>query len=121
MKNYTFEIELGQASAYGHRFPVLYAQEFPWVVCQVVATPDESRDEILSAMEARGEYYVIAEGRTDFVIVQASGTTDGRKVEITPENAEEMDKCICDCVHAAAEYWAHEGQRIMKERGWIWK
>lgn len=119
MEKYTFTVKEGRGEL-GHTFPVLYANEFPWALCQVVSLPNETRDEILSELVKRMEYFVYAEGRTDFVIVQASGTTDGRKVEITQDNAQFVDRCICECVQAAADFWAENGERIMKENGWEW-
>lgn len=102
---YTFETTEVQGK-YGHHFPLLTANEYPYIRCQVVPTPPEQRDEILAALEQRREYIVHSKGRTDFCVIQAGGTKDGIKLDINQLNHKEVDRAICACVQAAADFWA---------------
>lgn len=120
MGKYSFRVKQ-DIGKYGNKYNILFAEEFPFVVCQVIYLIAESRDAILADLDKKEEFVVFAEGRTDFCVIQACGTTDGRKVEITQDNAEEVDRAICECVQAAADFWAENGERIMKERGWTWQ
>lgn len=102
---FTFEIKevIGE---YGHRFPLLTANEFPFIRCQVVPTLPEQYDTVMKALHQRGEYIVTAKGRTDFCIIQAGGIKDGHQLHITQDNYKSIDRSICDCMQAAANFWA---------------
>lgn len=104
---HTFEITEVQG-AHGHRFPLLTANEYPYIRCQVVPTLPEQYDEVMAALEQRREYIVTAEGRKDFCVIQAGGTKDGIKLDINQENHKEVDRAICECVQAAADFWAEK-------------
>lgn len=93
---------------YGHRFPLLTANEYPFIRCQVVPTLPDQYDEVMAALHQRDEYIVTAKGRTDFCIIQASGTKDGRPLYFDQENYKEVDRAICDCMQAAADFWAEK-------------
>lgn len=104
---YTFDIS-EVTGKHGHRFPLLTANEYPYIRCQVIPTLPDQYDEVMAALKQRGEYIVTAEGRTDFCIIQAGGTKDGRKLDINQYNHKEVDRAICNCMQAAADFWAEE-------------
>ena len=106
MSKYTFKVTeiTGQ---YGNKYPLLTANEYPWMNCQVIPTPPGHKDEIMAELKKREEYVVFAEGRTDFCVIQAGGgTPEHPTIEITDDNWEEVDKALCDCMQAAADFWA---------------
>ena len=107
MPKYTFTVTeiTGQ---YGNKYPLLTANEYPWMNCQVIPTPPDRKDEIMEELKKSEEYVVYASGRTDFCVIQAGGgTPEHPTIEITDENWEEVDKALCDCMQAAADYWAY--------------
>ncbi len=104
---HTFDIS-EETGKYGHRFYILTANEYPFIRCQVVPTAPDQYDTVMAALHERGEYIVTAAGRTDFCIIQASGTKDGIKVHITQHNYKEVDRAICECMQDAADFWAEK-------------
>lgn len=101
----TFEITEVQG-AHGHHFPLLTANEYPYIRCQVVPTPPEQYDQVMAALNQRHEYIVTAAGRTDFCIIQAGGTKDNIPLLFDQGNYKQVDRAICDCMQAAADFWA---------------
>ena len=92
---------------YGNKYPLLTANEYPWMNCQVITTPPDRKDEIMAELKKREEYVVYAKYRTDFCVIQAGGgTPEHPTIEITENNWEEVDKALCDCMQAAADFWA---------------
>ena len=63
MSRFTFTITeiTGQ---YGNKYPLLTANEYPWMNCQVIPLHPERKEEILAALKEREEYIVYADGRT---------------------------------------------------------
>lgn len=52
MPKYTFTITqiTGQ---YGNKYPLLTANEYPWMNCQVIPTPPDRKDEIMAELNKR--------------------------------------------------------------------
>lgn len=107
MMKHTFEI-IEVEGKYGHHFPLLTANEYPYIRCQVIPTLPGQYDEVMAALHQRDEYIVTAEGRTDFCIIQAGGTKDGIKLDINQNNHKEVDRAICACMQSAADFWAEK-------------
>lgn len=117
MAKYTFRVK-EDTGKYGNKYNILYAEEFPFVICQVIPLTDENRTKILEYLNRKEEFIVFAEGRTDFCVIQACGTTDGMKIVITRDNWREVDRAICECVQAAADFWAENGDKITGNGTW---
>ena len=106
MSKYTFKITeiIGPD---GNKYPLLTANEYPWMNCQVIPLTPDRKDDIMEELKKRDEYVVYAKGRTDFCVIQAGGgTPEHPTIEITDKNWEEVDKALCDCMQAAADFWA---------------
>lgn len=85
---------------------LLTAQEFPWSVLQVVPTPVEKHDAIIEHLKAT-HWISKVNGRKDFIILHAGSGGEGKKnINITPDNQEEIDFLIQDCMRQAAAHWA---------------
>ena len=110
MAKYTFRVR-EDVGKYGNKYNILYAEEFPYVISQVIPLPVGRREEILADLKKRKEFIVFAEGRIDFCVIQACGTTDDKKVVITNDNWKEVDVAICECVQAAADFWAENAEK----------
>ncbi len=111
---YTFQVS-GVIGEHGHHLCILTSNEYPWMNCQVIPTPPDMRDQILSDLNERDEDVVFAAGRTDFCVIQAGGgTPEHPTIEITDENMEEVDHALCECMQAAADFWAENGEKITK-------
>lgn len=114
MSKYTFTITEIEGE-YGHHYPLLTANEYPWMNCQVIPTSPEIRDTILSELAAREEYVCHAAGRIDFCVIQAGGgSPEHPTIEINDENWEEVDSALCECMQAAADFWAANGQNLIQ-------
>ena len=114
MAKYTFRVR-EDVGKYGNKYNILFAEEFPYVISQVIPLTDDDREEILADLKKKEEFIVFAEGRTDFCVIQACGTTDGKKVVITNDNWREVDVAIYECVQAAADFWAENAENYIKK------
>ena len=112
MQNFTFKV-IEVVGEYGNHYRVLIANEFPWIRCQVIPTPPSLRNRIISDLDSREEYYIFTDDTHEYVVMQMGGTQ--YPVILTPDNAKEVDRAIVACVQAAADFWAENGERIMKE------
>jgi hypothetical protein len=106
MSKYTFK-QTEITGKYGHHYPLLTSNEFPWMNCQVIPMDPDERATIMAELRARQEYVVHAAGREDFCVIQAGGgTPEHPTIEITADNADAVDRAICECMQAAADFWA---------------
>ena len=65
----------------------------------------------MAALKEREEYIVYADGRSDFCVIQAGGgTPEHPTIDITDDNWEEVDKALCECMQAAADFWAEQSE-----------
>ncbi len=106
---YTFDISEVTVE-HGHRFYILTANVYPFINCQVVPTPPDQYDKVMAALRKRGGNIVTAKNRTDFCIIQAGGTKDNRGLPFNQDNHKEVYQSICDCMQAAADFWAEKWQ-----------
>ena len=104
MSHYPYTFTLSTATGnHGHQYPLLTANEYPWMNVQIIPTPDSQRSLILEALKKRGGGVATVDGRTDFVAIQAGGGTDEHPtISITQQVA----AILRDCLQAAADYWA---------------
>ena len=117
MNNYTFTIA-EQQGEYGHSFPLLTANEYPYMNIQIIPTPPQQRDMIIDALRRRGGWIIQAEGRTDFVAIQAGGHhPDQPDIEINSLNYREVAASLHECMQAAADYWASTHKEVAEKSG----
>ncbi len=115
MSKFTFIISQVQGE-HGHSFPLLTANEYPWANIQIVPTPSHQRDMVLDALRRRGGHICFASGREDFCAIQAGGGhPDHPTIEITAQNYREVAQALNDCMQAAADYWAENGDNLTKK------
>lgn len=60
----------------GHTFPVLTAQQFPYPNLKVVPLNNKNREYVLERLNSDCSGYRMAEGRNDFAVILAGGTSD---------------------------------------------
>lgn len=114
MAKYTFEFSVLEKE--GKRYYFLTANEYPWMNCQVVPTPDELREKILEKLYELGGHIYFSEGRKDFCVIQAGGGTEEHPtIEINNDNFHEVAQHLRDCSQAAADYWAKNGDKLLKK------
>lgn len=108
MKRYKYSFSVSQVQGeYGHTYPLLTANEYPWMNIQIVPTPDHQREIIMEALHRRGGGVATAQWRTDFAAIQAGGgTTDHPTIEINAQNYQQVALTLRDCLQAAADFWA---------------
>lgn len=106
MSKYTFTLSEVKGE-HGHAFPLLTANEYPWMNIQIVPTSEGQRDMIMEALRRRGGSVAQVAGRNDFVAIQAGGGTDEHPtVEITAQNYRQVAAIINDSLQAGADFWA---------------
>lgn len=100
----------------GHTFPVLTAQQFPYPNLQVVPLNDQNREYVLERLESDCGGYRMAEGRNDYAVILAGGTSDEHpKMVITQENHKEIDRLLLEAMQHGADWWAvHEKEYVNK-------
>ncbi len=104
--NYTFTMK-EVVGDYGHHYPLLTANEYPWMNVQIIPTPPHQRDTILEQLHRNYGFVASVEGRTDFVAVQAGGGTEEHPtIEINAQNYRQVGIILSECLQAAADYWA---------------
>lgn len=108
MSQYPYTFTLSTATGdHGHQYPLLTANQYPWMNVQIIPTPDSQRTLILDALNKRGGGVATVDGRTDFVAIQAGGGTDEHPtIPITRQNYQQVAAILRDCLQAAADYWA---------------
>jgi len=101
---------------FGHSFPVLTDQHFPYPNLQVVPLNDLNRDEILARVSNDFGGYKMAEGRDDFAIILAGGSSSEHPhVVITQQNHKEIDNAIQASMQRGADWWAAFGKECLAE------
>ena len=104
MNNYTFTIA-EQQGEYGHSFPLLTANEYPYMNIQIIPTPPQQRDMIIDALRRR-------------VAIQAGGHhPDQPDIEINSLNYREVAASLHECMQAAADYWASTHKEVAENSG----
>ncbi len=112
MSNFTFTVSQVQGE-HGHSFPLLTANEYPWMNVQIVPTPPHQRDIIMDALRRRGGRVCMAEGRQDFVAIQSGGgSKEHPTIEVTAENYREVADALLACQQAAADFWAENSEYL---------
>lgn len=102
---------------HGHSFPVLTAQQFPYPNLQVVPLADQDRNRILARLRKECGGFRIAEGRDDYAVILAGGTSDEHPpVVITQENHKEIDNALLDAMQRGADWWNVFGKDCLEER-----
>lgn len=110
--NYTFTVSEAKGE-HGHTFPLLTANEYPWMNIQIVPTPESQRDMILDVLRRRGGAVAQVPGRQDFVAIQAGGgTPEHPTIEITAQNYRQVSVILRECLKAGAEWWAKEHELV---------
>lgn len=105
---YTYTVSEAKGE-HGHTFPLLTANEYPWMNIQIVPTPEGQRDMILDVLRRRGGAVAQVPGRQDFVAIQAGGgTKEHPTIEITAENYRQVAAILKDCLEQGAQWWARE-------------
>ena len=106
MSKYTFTLSEVKG-VHGHSFPLLTANEYPWVNIQIVPISEELHDLIMERLKERGGTIAHSEGRNDFVAIQAGGgSKEHPTIEITAQNYREVAAAINECLQAGADFWA---------------
>lgn len=109
---YTFSVSHA-VGEHGHEFPVLTANEYPWMNIQIVPTAPHQRDMILKLLQGQGHTIAEVEGRQDFVAIQAGGgTPEHPTIEITAQNYRQVSVILRECLKAGAEWWAKEHELV---------
>ena len=109
---YTYTVSEAKGE-HGHTFPLLTANEYPWMNIQIVPTPEGQRDMILDVLRRRGGAVAQVPGRQDFVAIQAGGgTKEHPTIEITAENYRQVSVILRECLKAGAEWWAKEHELV---------
>lgn len=114
MEKFQYTFSVSQAvGEHGHEFPVLTANEYPWMNIQIVPTPEGQRDMILDVLRRRGGAVAQVPGRQDFVAIQAGGgTPEHPTIEITAQNYRQVSVILRECLKAGAEWWAKEHELV---------
>ena len=100
MSQYPYTFTLSTATGdHGHQYPLLTANQYPWMNVQIVPTPSAQRTLILDALNKRGGGVATVDGRTDFVAIHPT-------ISITRQNYQQVAAILRDCLQAAADYWA---------------
>lgn len=103
-KNFKVRFEMGKM---GHTFHILTAQRFPYPNLQVVPLNDQNREEVLRRLQEECGGYRMADGRNDFAIILAGGTSDEHpKMVVTQENHKKIDNALLDAMQKGADWWA---------------
>ena len=99
----------------GHTFPTMTAQQYPYPNLQVVPLNDQNREDVLRRLQEECGGYRMAEGRNDFAIILAGGTSDEHpKMVVTQENHKEIDNALLDAMQKGSDWWARYGHLFVK-------
>ena len=106
MNKYTFTVTEIQGE-YGHHYPLLTSNEYPWMNCQIIPTPPSQYQQVMDELHRRHEMIAVAAGRTDFCAIQTGGgTPEHPTIPVTPENYAQVGAALRECLQAAADFWA---------------
>lgn len=115
MKKYTFTITEIQG-AHGHHYPLLTSNEYPYMNIQVIPTPPHIRDEVMDELNRQHHTVITSDGRTDFCVIQAGGgTPEHPTIHIDQNNYREVAATLLECMQAAADFWASNGEKFTKK------
>lgn len=114
MKDYKFTVTNAKGE-HGNIYPLLTANEYPYMNIQIVPTPPQQRDMVLEALRKRGGWVMQAAGHDEFVAIQAGGHhPEQADIEITQQNYHEVIAAMRDCLQSAADFWAENHHKFAK-------
>ena len=96
---------------------LIYPNNYPWTVCQAIEIGDqEELDRYrLYFSDKYLPMYFAKNGDKSFFVVQTSGCTSGKKLDINQANHAQVYKDIQNCLQAAADWWSEykdSGQQV---------
>lgn len=108
--NQRFKADVIVSQKDGSIVPLIYAQEYPWVIAQVVPTTPDNRQRLIDHARMMNSLPYFANGDNSFFVIQAKGTTDNHHVEITQDNYTDVYQAVKNCLQDAAD-WYHLQQQ----------
>lgn len=106
--SYTFKVTAVMGKG-GKCYTLLTSNEYPYFNLQIVETPEELRERILDDLKQQHRKVYHAQGRTDFCVIHAGGRPPGcPPLKITRDNADQIIDALCECMQAAADFWARD-------------
>ncbi len=91
---------------------LLCARQYPWCIAQVVDASDGDVEALAKRFrdnpKTRHVHLCFPAGSRDFFVVQASGSTDGHRVEVNQRNHAEVYAAVKRTLQEAADWWQRQ-------------